>query len=309
LKLIKTVLVKMRAGFCLFRQILASQKEVREPWKTRSEEKGVTGMPEVRVNHVILHYEEMGQGADTLVFSHSYLVDSSHFYPQMKALSDRYRCLAYDHRGHGRSEVTAGGYDMENLFADAVGFIEKMNCAPCHFIGLSTGGFIGLRIGIRRPDLLKTLILMDTSAEAEPKQNLGRYKILLFVVRWFGYRPAVGRVVPLFFGRKFLNDPARKQEVADWRHRLMSNDRKAMVKFGKGIFARQSVYEQLDQIKTPTMMVVGAEDFPTPVGKAERIAQKIPGAKLVVIPDAGHLCTVDEPIAVTSAIQEFLAAH
>lgn len=174
----------MRAGFCLFRQILASQKEVREPWKTRSEEKGVTGMPEVRVNHVILHYEEMGQGADTLVFSHSYLVDSSHFYPQMKALSDRYRCLAYDHRGHGRSEVTAGGYDMENLFADAVGFIEKMNCAPCHFIGLSTGGFIGLRIGIRRPDLLKTLILMDTSAEAEPKENLGRYKILLFVVRW-----------------------------------------------------------------------------------------------------------------------------
>ena len=133
--------------------------------------------------------------------------------------------------------------------------------------------------------------------------------MLLFVIRWFGFRPVIGRVVPLFFGRKFLKDPARQQEVADWRRRLMSNDRKAMVKFGKGIFARQSVYEQLEQIKTPTLVVVGAEDFPTPVAKAERIAQKIPGAKLVVIPDAGHLCTLEEPAVVTSAIQEFLAVH
>jgi len=248
-------------------------------------------------------------GGDTIVFSHSYLVDSSHFHPQMKALSDHYRCLAYDHRGHGRSEVTEGGYDMENLYADAVACIEKMHCAPCHFVGLSTGGFIGVRIGIRRSDLLKTLVLMDTSAEAEPKENLGQYKMLLFVVRWFGFRPVVGRIVPLFFGRKFLHDPARQQEAADWRQRLMSNDRKAMVKFGKGIFARQSVYEQLEQIKTPTLVVVGVEDFPTPVAKAERIAQKIPGAKLVVIPDAGHLCTVEEPAAVTAAIQQFLAAH
>lgn len=264
-------------------------------------------MPKLSVNNVTLYYEEMGGGADTIVFSHSYLVDSRHFYPQMKALSDRYRCLAYDHRGHGRSEVTEEGYDMENLYADAVAFIEEMHCAPCHFIGLSTGGFIGLRIGIRRPDLLKTLVLMDTSAEAEPKENLWQYKMLFFVVRWFGYRPVIGRLILLLFGRKFLTDPARVQEVADWRQRLMSSDRKAMVKFGNGIFARQSVYEQLEQIKTPTLVVVGAEDYPTPVAKAERIAQKIPGAKLVIIPDAGHLCTVEEPAAVNAAIQEFLA--
>jgi 3-oxoadipate enol-lactonase len=96
-------------------------------------------MSEITVNGVTLFYEEQGAGADTVVFSHSYLVDSTQFAPQIEALSDRYRCIAYDHRGHGRSQVTEGGYDMENLYADAVGLIEALHCAPCHFVGLSTG--------------------------------------------------------------------------------------------------------------------------------------------------------------------------
>jgi pimeloyl-ACP methyl ester carboxylesterase len=265
-------------------------------------------MPEMSVNGARLFYEEMGSGTDTIVFSHSYLVDSQHFHPQMQALRDRYRCLAFDHRGHGRSEVTEGGYDIENLYGDAVGFIETSKCAPCHFVGLSTGGFIGLRLAIRRPDLLKSLILMDTSADAEPKEALRQYGMLIFVVRWFGYRPVIGRVMPLFFGKKFMTDPARKNEVAEWRRRLMANNRKAMVKFGKGIFARASVYEELPRIKVPTLVIVGEEDMPTPISKAERIAEGIPGAKLVVVPEAGHLCTVEEPAAVNSAIRDFLSS-
>ena len=266
-------------------------------------------MPEISVNGASIYYKDMGSSPETIVFSHSYLVDSYHFFPQIQVLKDKYRCLAYDHRGHGQSEVTNDGYDMENLYADALGFIEGLGCAPCHFVGLSTGGFIGLRLAIRRPDLLKSLILMDTSADAEPEENLRQYKLLLFIVRWFGYKPVAGRVMPLFFGKKFLNDPARQDQVKEWRQRLMANDRKAMVKFGQGIFAREGVYDQLGQIKIPTLMVVGEEDVPTPQAKAERIAQGIPGARLVSIPDAGHLCTVDEPATVTKDIETFLAEN
>ena len=68
-------------------------------------------------------------------------------------------------------------------------------------------------------------------------------------------------------------------------------------------------YEDLPKIKTPTLVIVGKEDIPTPVAKAKRIAEKIPGAKLVIIPDAGHLCTVEEPEAVSKAIEEFLAVQ
>jgi pimeloyl-ACP methyl ester carboxylesterase len=198
---------------------------------------------------------------------------------------------------------------MENLYADAVGFIEALDCAPCHFIGLSTGGFIGVRLGIRRPDLLKTLVLMDTSADAEPDDAARQYRQMMFVVRWIGYWPVIGRVMPIFFASKFLNDPARQEEVKEWKNRFMANDRRAIVKFGHGIFSRTSCYEDLDKIQTPTLVIVGADDPAQPLERAERISGRIPGATLRVIPDAAHLCTVEEPAAVTSAIEEFLANH
>jgi 3-oxoadipate enol-lactonase len=264
-------------------------------------------MPEVTVNGVTLYYEEMGTGADTVVFSHSYLVDSTHFARQIEAISDRYRCIAYDHRGHGRSQVTEGGYDMENLYNDGVAFIEALQCAPCHFVGLSTGGFIGMRIGIRRPELLKSLILMDTSADPEPEENVKRYKLLMVIVRWLGWWPAIGKVMSLFFTEKFLRDPTRQDEVKEWKRRITSGNKKAGIQFGRGIFARAGVYEELSTITVPTLVMVGEKDMATPVAKAQRIAEKIPGARLLVIPGAGHLCTVEEPAAVTSVIEEFLA--
>jgi 3-oxoadipate enol-lactonase len=266
-------------------------------------------MSEVTVNGVTLFYEEQGAGADTVVFSHSYLVDSTQFARQIEALSDRYRCIAYNHRGHGRSQVTETGYDMENLYADAVALIEALHCAPCHFVGLSVGGFIGMRIGIRRPELLKSLILMDTSADPEPKESLKQYKLLMVIVRWFGLRPVIGKVMSLIFGEKFLRDPERQDEVKEWKRRITSLNKKAGMKFGKGIHARAGVYEQLSTITVPTLVMVGEKDMSTPVAHAERIAEKIPGAKLFIVPEAGHLCTIEEPAAVTAVIEEFLAAH
>lgn len=264
-------------------------------------------MPEVFVNGARLFYEEMGSGPETIVFSHGYLLDSHHFASQMQSLRDRYRCVAFDHRGHGRSEVTETGYDMENLYADAVALIEALKCSPCHFVGLSTGGFIGMRIGIRRPELLRSLILMDTSADSEPEENLKQYRLMMFIVRWIGSWLVIGKLMPLFFGKKFLSDLSRKNEVREWKARIMSSNRKAMVKFGQGIFGRAGVYEELPGIKVPTLVIVGEEDMPTPVNKAKRIAEKVSGAKLIVIPHAGHLCTVDEPAAVTAAMEQFLS--
>ncbi len=266
-------------------------------------------MPTVNCNGVKLFYTDTEEGQDTVVFSHNYLVDHSHFNPQIEVLKEQYRCIAFDHRGHGQSGKPASGYEMENLYQDAVSFIEELGCAPCHFVGLSTGGFIGLRIGIRRPDLVKSLIMMDTSADAEPAEAMGEYKMMLFIVRWLGFWPVIGRVMPIFFAKKFLKDPSRQNEVAHWRQMLTSNDRPAVYKFGYGIFSRESVYDQIDKIQVPTLAIAGEYDMPTPVEKAKRIAEKIPGANLEIIPDAGHVCTVEEPEAVNSAIKSFLSAQ
>jgi pimeloyl-ACP methyl ester carboxylesterase len=264
-------------------------------------------MPSLVANGVRLHYRDSGSGPETVVFSHSYLVSSEHFAPQIERLSARYRCIAFDHRGHGGSAVAAGGYDMENLYADAVGVIETLGCHPCHFVGLSTGGFIGLRLAIRRPELLRSLVLMDTSADEEPADARPRYRAMLAALRWLGYWPVAGRVFRMFFSPATRRDPARREELKVWRRRMVANDRLAMYRFGHGIFARAAVADQLGTVATPTLVVVGEDDELTPPSRAQRIAERIRGAQLSVIPRAGHLTTVERPRLVTQVLEGFLA--
>src|SRR5437899_10903280 len=113
-----------------------------------------------------------GPGPESLVCSYGWLWSGRVFDAQVALLKWRYRCVAFNFRGQGQSEVTGSGYDMETLYEDAVALIEQLGCAPCHFLGLSMGGFIGLRLAARHPELLRSMILLETSADPEPSENV-----------------------------------------------------------------------------------------------------------------------------------------
>lgn len=266
-------------------------------------------MPEANVRGVRLSYVERGSGAETVVFSHSYLVDHRHFEPQIATLEKRFRVLAYDHRDHGGSERMMAPYGMEDIYEDGVGFVETVCGGPVHWIGLSTGGFVGVRLGIRRPDLLRSLILMDTTAEAEPPLRRAKYAAMLAVLRWIGFQPLMGEVMKALFGPAFLRDPERAAERELWKQRIMANDRDALVRFGRAIFHRDGVHGEAARIGTPTAVVVGSDDRARPPAEARRLAEAIPGARLDVIPRGGHLCTVEEPDAVNAVLSRFLDKH
>lgn len=262
-------------------------------------------MPKIRVNDVDLFYEETGSGPETMLFSHGYLMDHTMFQGQIDAFKDRFRIIAFDHRGHGQSEVTAVGYELDNLVTDAIALIEALDCAPCHFVGMSTGGFVGMRIGLRRPDLLQSLVLMDTSAEAEGEKKLREYNLLLTAVRFLGWWAVIGQVMPILFHEKFLNDPQRQAEVKKWRSIITGHDKKGMIAFGKGIFSRDSVLDQLDQIACPTDVIIGEYDQATTRSRSQNMVDNLSGAQLHVIPDAGHSAAVEEPETVTTAMRAF----
>jgi len=264
-------------------------------------------MPKIQVNGAELYYEQHGTGAETIVFAHGLLWSGRMFDDQVNALQDRYRCVTFDFRGQGQSEVTQGGYDMDTLYADAAALIEALGCAPCHFAGLSMGGFIAMRLGIRRPELVKSLILMETSADSEPEENVGKYHLLGFVARWLSIDLVANPVMKIMFGQKFLNDPARAALRDEWRRRLLANHRVGITRALEGVITRQGVYDQLDRIKVPTLIIVGDQDVATKPVKAERMHARIPGSKLVVIPGAGHTSSVEEPEAVNAAIKDFLS--
>jgi pimeloyl-ACP methyl ester carboxylesterase len=263
-------------------------------------------MPTCVINGANIHYEESGSGPETIIFSHGLLMSGEMFRDQMQALSSRYRCISYDHRGQARSEVTETGYDMDSLAADAAVLIRELDAAPCHFVGLSMGGFIGMRLAIHHRDLLRSLVLMDTSADPEPEKNRGPYRRLAFIGRWFGFRPVIKPILNIMFGQTFLADPAAAAAREKWKKHLLNLDRVGTSRAAHGVIDRAGVYEQLGTIVTPTLVMVGDEDVATVPAKAERMHQAIKGSKLVVIPGAGHSASIEQPALVTRAIEDFL---
>lgn len=264
-------------------------------------------MPTASVNGAEIYYEEHGRGPETIVFAHGLLWSGHMFHKQVAALQDRYRCVTFDFRGQGRSEVTASGYDMDTLTEDAAALISSLEYDPCHFAGLSMGGFVGMRLALRHPELLKSLILMETTADPEPQENIGPYRRLNFVARWFGMGLVASRVMPIMFGQKFLNDSERADEKAEWRRYMIRNHRVGMSRAVKGVIDRDGIYGQLDEIKKPTLILVGDQDVATVPHKSERIHGRIEGSQMKVIPGAGHTASIEEPEAVTGAIEQFLA--
>lgn len=266
-------------------------------------------MRKVTVNGTELAYIERGQGSETVVFSHSYVVDHRHFDAQIEALESQYRVIAYDHREHGQSALAETGYAMDDLVDDAAALIEELDAGPCHFVGLSTGGFVGLRLALRFPHLLRSLVAMDTSAELEPMFKRAKYEAMFQALRLFGFGPLTGSVMKLMFSPAFLSDPGRQDEVGLWRERMQATDRHALIRFGRAIFGRTDISSKLEAIRTPTLVVVGADDRPQPPSRAGRIVAGIPNAELAIIPNAGHLSTVDAPEAVNAVLTRFLETH
>ncbi len=264
----------------------------------------------LEVNGTSLYYEDSGPGStgETVVFSHGLLWGTELFTPQIEALRGKYRCIAWDHRGQGRSAADYRNcIDMELVWSDAVALLEKLGTGPVNFVGLSMGGFVGLRLAARRPDLVKKLVIIESSAEPEPRENIGRYRMLSTASRIIGIRALQKRVAPIMLGRSILADAARKADVE--RFTTIMARRKDIWRAVNGVIDRAGVEGELTRIRTPTLVIVGDEDLATPRAKAERIVAGIAGAKLVTIPRAGHSSTVEEPIAVNAAVAEFLSVQ
>ncbi len=265
-------------------------------------------MPYLEIGDARVHYTDEGTVKETIVFSHGLLFSGEMFADQVAHLKDEYRCITFDHRGQGKSKVTTLGYDIDTLTLDAARLIEELVAGPCHFVGLSMGGFVGMRLALRRPELLRSLTLIETSADQEPAENKPRYRVLNFVARWFGLGLVVDKVMPIMFGRSYLSDPARKEERNRWRKYIASNHRIGITRAVNGVINRKGIIDELHQIDLPVLIIVGDQDIATVPEKSERMHAAIRHSSLVTIPKAGHSSTIEEPRAVNEAISNFLNA-
>ncbi|WP_296700082.1 alpha/beta hydrolase [Algoriphagus sp.] len=262
-------------------------------------------MPYIKVNGVELFYSDQGVGEETIIFSHGLLWSHKMFEAQVEFLSARFRVISYDHRGQGQSEVKSP-FDMDILTEDAFQLIKQLCKGPVHFAGLSMGGFIGMRLAARHPEIIKSLILMETSANSEPVENIPKYKTLNGVVKWFGViGPIATKVMPIMFAESWLTNPLNKEEIEFWRKELMTN-KKTITGPVDGVIYRNGIEEELKHIKCSTMIIVGDEDVATKPVKAKFIQMNIPKSKLHIVPGAGHSSCIEKPREINRLIGDWL---
>ncbi len=260
------------------------------------------------INGCDLWIEDSGGTGVPILFLHGLLWSTRQFDSQIQVLRPHFRCVAYDHRGQGQSAVPPErAITIEQCYQDAVAVIETLRIGPCHVVGLSMGGFVGMRLAARRPDLVRTLVLLETSADAEPGENMSRYRRLNFMARWFGLRTVADKVMPLMFGKTFLHSAARAEERHVWRTHLINN-RRDIWRAVNGVIEREPVTNELEKIRTPTLVLVGEEDVATVPAKAQAIVAAVRGARLMRIPNAGHTSTIEEPEYVNEVLTTWYGA-
>ncbi|HET9752989.1 MAG TPA: alpha/beta fold hydrolase [Myxococcales bacterium] len=259
----------------------------------------------MRANGAELYVEDTGTGP-AVVFSHGLLWSTALWRFQVAAFRERYRCITYDHRGQGKSEVTASGYDMDTLTEDAAALIDQLGAAPAHFVGLSMGGFVGMRLAARRPELVRSLALVETASDEEPLLNRPRYAAMAAMAQVVGMRPFVPKVMSIMFGRSFLNDPGRAALREGLVEELVANDASGTRRAVGGVIWRRPVpAAELARIRAPTLVISGEEDAAVTSARSRRTAERIAGAKFVSLPRAGHSSSLEEPDALNRALEAF----
>ncbi|MGQ9466789.1 MAG: alpha/beta fold hydrolase [Anaerolineae bacterium] len=266
-------------------------------------------MPTVTIKGRTLFYEEKGKGFP-LLFGHSYLWDGGMWEPQVEALSSSYRCIVPDLWAHGRSDpLPEIPYSLEAIAEDHWSLVQMLGLERFAVIGLSVGGMWGSHLALKHPEAVAALVLMDTSVGPEPEEKRLRYFGMLDTMEKAGATPApiAEAVVPLFFSPVTIQQkpelPARfKASLAG----IPADRIPSIVAIGRAIFGRSSLLDRLAEIRVPTLIIVGADDVARPPAEAEEMARLIPGARLEVIPEAGHISTLEQPERVTSLIRSFL---
>lgn len=253
-------------------------------------------MPKLDRDGVQLYYEVHGEGP-ALLLTHGFSATCQMWKGQIDALAPHFTVVTWDMRGHGQSDYPQdpAAYSEEATVADMAALLDHLGAARAVVGGLSLGGYMSLAFHRRHPERTRALLIIDTGPgykndEARAKWNDG----------------ALARAAR--YEREGLGDLARASaEVREAYHR----DASGLARAARGMLTQRDarVIESLPGIRSPALIIVGETDTPF-LAAADYMAAKIPGAKKVVIPHAGHASNIDNPQAFNEALTAFLkAAH
>jgi pimeloyl-ACP methyl ester carboxylesterase len=236
------------------------------------------------------------------VFVHGAADDARFWTPQLESLADEFTVVAWDEPGAGRSCDLPEQFRLEDYADCLAGVIEALGLGPAHVAGISWGGTVVLELYRRRPELAASLILADTyagwkgslPAEEVSSRVAGLHEMLAAPSEQFD---------PTLPGL-FAGDPPA--EFVPLLEEIAADVRPETLRSQLTLMAETDSMDLLPEINVPTLLIWGESDARSPLSVARQFAETIPGAQLVVIPDAGHCSNLDAPEAFNEAIRSFL---
>jgi 3-oxoadipate enol-lactonase len=247
-------------------------------------------MPTIDANGLRIGYDVAGAGPPLILLHGATSVGARDFAGQLPSLTRAFRCFTPDARGHGRTawDTAAGGFSADWLVDDLEAFADGLGLATFHLVGFSLGAMTALRLAVRSPARLRTLVVVGISVEREPRASVARR--LMDPIR-------IDRVNPTW-----ATDLARRHDPVQgegaWRRLLPAI---------AADVAAQSLLtpRQIRTIDPPTLVALGDRDPFVPVDQAWRLARSVLDGRLLVIPDAGHEALAERPAIATSALEAF----
>lgn len=261
----------------------------------------------VAVGQAALYAEQHGSGPEVALV-HGVGCSSARVWERvLPALAARYRVLAYDLRGFGRSTNPGGVQRISLHAADLVALLDHFGIAQAHLVGYSTGGQIVQDAALTYPNRVRSLALVATNAGL-PREPHADYEERLALVEGGGMAAYVERQLGRAFTPAFL---ASHPEVADWyRREFQANDPAAYVGLMRDML-RLHLHERLPTLRCPALVLSGAHDHSPMSGRPplelpRELQWLIPGAELVVVLGAGHYVQVEQPEAFVGALSAFI---
>jgi pimeloyl-ACP methyl ester carboxylesterase len=256
----------------------------------------------IRVGDVELHCEIAGAG-EPLLFIHGLGSCGEDWKAQVDHFRDRYQVITCDLRGHGQSSKPRAPYSMERFAGDIAALLNELQVGPAHVVGISLGGMIAFQLAVDAPQRVRSLTIVN-SGPAVPaatfKQRMPLY-IRLVYLRLLGLRRMAAML-----GEKLFPKPEQAALRQAFVARLAANDKHVYRASLRAIFAGWGVADRLAEIRCPVLVLTADQDY-TPVALKQLYVDRLPDARLVVVPDSRHALPLEKPREFNAALEQFLA--
>lgn len=258
-------------------------------------------MHRVNINGLSVAYQLTGQGP-ALVLLHGFTVDSRMWKPQLDSLSKNFTVIAWDAPGAGQSSDPPASFTIRDWADCLAGLLDSIGVKQAHILGLSWGGILAQEFYRRHPELVLSLILSDTYAgwkgslpEPIPEERLAA------CLRDASLPP--DQVVTKYLAGMFTDSATEKikQELGD----IMLQFHPIGFRLMSMAIARLDTRDIFPKIRVPTLLIWGEEDKRSPINVAHQFREAIPGSKLVIISNAGHVCNLEKPNQFNKIVNDF----